>query len=89
VSDGCRPFGLCVFRNGPLSAASRAPKKPVPDVDLLGECQDASMGGMASGAGNGIVEDIESHDGYAFHSRAVKATRHAPHDAPRASSQTR
>ena len=61
VSDGCRPFGPNprVFRNGPLVAAGRAPKKPVPDLDVLGECQHASMGGMAPGAGNGIVEDIE------------------------------
>jgi hypothetical protein len=63
VNDGCRPFGPRVFRNGPLVAAGRAPKKPLPDGDLLGECQHASMGGMASEAGNGIVEDIESHDG--------------------------
>ena len=90
VSDGCRPFGPRVFRNGPLPAAGRAPKKPVPDVDFARRMSERVVWvEWHLGQETGSSKILRAMMAKPFHSRVVKATRHAPHDGPRGSSQTR
>jgi hypothetical protein len=66
VNATCRRRILRVFRDGPLVTAGHAPKKPVPNPNVLREWQHSDLSGLALRTGKGIDEDVGNHDDLPF-----------------------
>jgi hypothetical protein len=66
VSVTCGRRTLRVLRNGPLVTAGSAPKKPVPNPNVLREWQHSDLSGIAFRTWKRIDEDIGNHDDLPF-----------------------